>query len=322
MTYIDMHCDSLLSAVEMDKTDIYENPVAMLDVKRLQDAGVLAQFFAIFFGPKEDAWIKRFGSDEAYFNKLYQIYQNTLQRYPNSIRSAGKAEDIESNRADHCVSAFLTLEDGRMIQGNIENLKKVYEKGIRLITLTWNFENCFGFPNATQKETMNKGLKPFGMEAIEEMNRLGIIVDVSHLSDGGFYDVAQRSKKPFAASHSNARSLCPHPRNLTDDMIKTLGESGGIAGLNFAGFFLNPDINDVTSSADRMVKHLSHMVNKGGEDIIALGSDFDGFDGKTEINEPSKVENIVFAMQKVGFSGRQIDKFIAGNAMRFLKAVL
>ena len=317
--YIDMHCDSLLSAARNHLDDIYENPAGMLDIRRLQQTGMLAQFFAIFFPPRQEAYMETFASDEAYFECLYKIFENTLQTYPEKVLFAGSAKDIQNNHAKNCLSAFLTLEDGRIIDGRLENIQKFYDKGVRLITLTWNFENCFGFPNSEKDDKMGKGLKKFGFEAVAEMNRLGILVDVSHLSDGGFYDVAKASDRPFVASHSNARAIAPHPRNLTDDMIRVLAEHGGVAGLNLEGWFLNPDISDARSTVDRMVQHVLHMLQTGGEDLIAIGTDLDGIEGQLEIAEPSQMELLFSSLQKNGFSQRQLDKFMSGNVLRVLQ---
>ena len=317
--YIDMHCDSLLSAAENHLEDIYDNPAGMVDIKRLRQESVLAQFFAIFFPPQQDAYMKSFASDEAYFDCLHHIFENTLRKYPEEVIFAGSAKDILDNQKKNCLSAFLTLEDGRIVDGRLENLQRFYDMGVRLITLTWNYENCFGFPNSGKKDEMEKGLKKFGFEAVAEMNRLGILVDVSHLSDGGFYDVAKACKRPFVASHSNARAIAPHPRNLTDDMIRVLAEHGGVAGLNLEGYFLNPDLRDAHSTVDRMVQHVQHMMQTGGEDLIAIGTDLDGIEGQLEIAEPSKMELLFSALQKSGFSQRQLDKFMSGNVLRVLQ---
>ena len=121
------------------------------------------------------------------------------------------------------------------------------------------------------------------------------------------------------ASHSNARAIASHSRNLTDDMIRVLAEHGGVAGLNLEGYFLNPDIGDAHSTVDRMVQHVQHMLQAGGEDLIAIGTDMDGIEGQLEIAEPSKMELLFSALQKSGFSQRQLDKFMSGNVLRVLQ---
>ena len=149
-------------------------------------------------------------------------------------RQAKAAEDFSSP-----IGALLTVEEGGVLDGSMERLEQLFEKNVRLLTLTWNKDNCIGHPNHRDKEKNALGLTPFGFEVICRMEELGMIVDVSHLSDGGFYDVARTMKKPFVASHSNARALCGHPRNLTDDMLKLLAKHGGVAGLNFCPAFLD-----------------------------------------------------------------------------------
>lgn len=151
-----------------------------------------------------------------------------LGKCKDEIAIAYSFDELIANRDNGKMSAVLTVEEGGILNGKMEYLDELYHQGIRLITLTWNYENCIGFPNSREPELMNRGLKPFGMEVVRHMNELGMIIDVSHLSDGGFWDVAAHSTKPFLASHSNARTLCKHPRNLTDEMIKALAEKGGV----------------------------------------------------------------------------------------------
>ena len=201
----------------------------------------------------------------------------------------------------------------------MENLQKLYDAGVRAIALTWNYSNCFGFPNSTDPEIMKKGLTDFGISAIEEMNRLGIMVDVSHLSDGGFYDVVQLSKKPFIASHSNCRELTSHPRNLTDGMIRLLAAKGGIMGLNLYSEFVTPDGAKPESRIEYLVAHVLHMFHVGGEDCIGIGTDFDGIDGQLDIDKPIEMELLFDALHKKGLTERQMDKFAYGNALRVIK---
>lgn len=321
-SYIDFHCDTLSVAARNKTADIYSLPDQMVDIVKLSKADVMAQFFAVFFPEYNEEFVRKYGSDEDYFSMCHKVFRSTMEKYPELIKQAGNADDIENNRKNGAVSAVLTLEDGRIIGGKMENLEKYYNMGVRLITLTWNFENCFGYPNSDSALTMQKGLKPFGIEAIEEMNRIGILIDVSHLSDGGFYDVAKYSSKPFVASHSNCRALSPHQRNLTDDMIRILAENGGVAGLNFAGDFLNEDTTDIHSRVERMAAHASYITNLGGEDILALGTDFDGINSILEIKDPTEMDILWDALKNAGFTERQIDKAAYGNALRVIREVM
>ena len=199
----------------------------------------------------------------------------------------------------------------------------MYRQGIRLITLTWNYENCLGYPNSRDGAVMNQGLKPFGLEMVDRMNALGILVDVSHLSDGGFWDCIRVSRSPIIASHSNTRSLCGVPRNLTDDMLRALAEKGGAAGLNFYPVFLREKVSEVT--VQDIARHAAHMISEAGEDLPAIGTDFDGFvckDVTGYLSGPGDMELVWEAMKKQGITERQLDKIWSGNALRVLKAVL
>lgn len=167
---------------------------------------------------------------------------------------------------------------------------------------------------------MKSGLKPFGFEVIERMNELGMVIDVSHLSDGGFWDVIRTSKTPIVASHSNARSLCNHPRNLTDEMIKALAEKGGVASVNFYPYFLHPSGK---AGIEEIICHVNHLVNIGGIESVAIGTDFDGFDdGELKLTHVRQMEQLWNALKKSGFSEFQIDKIWSGNALRVIKEIM
>jgi membrane dipeptidase len=194
--------------------------------------------------------------------------------------------------------------------------------GIRLISLTWNHANCFGFPNSADPKVMCKGLTDFGKQAIETMNDWGIIVDVSHLSDGGFADAAEISKKPFVASHSNCRAISPHQRNLTDDMIRTLAQKGGIIGVNFAPEFLNKDLTRKDSTTAMISFHLRHIVNIGGSECAAIGSDLDGISGDCEIDSAEKIQMLFYQLKKDGLHESQIEKIAWRNALRVISDVI
>lgn len=151
------------------------------------------------------------------------------------------------------------------------------------------------------------------------MQDKGILVDVSHLSDGGFYDVADIAKKPFIASHSNCRELSNHPRNLTDDMLKILGNTGGITGLNFCPSFLTNDAKNKESSVEMIVAMAKHMKQIGGVDIIGVGTDFDGVEGNLEISGCEKMNLLADGLSRNGFTTGEIEKIMSGNLLRVMR---
>ena len=324
MKYIDLHCDTLSQALIRQKNDIYELPETMIDIKRLTEGGVLAQFFAIFMPPvgAEKMLGRPLPGDDEYIQLLCEILDNSIRTHSEVIAKAGNAKDMEENRKVGKISAFLTLEDGRSLDGSIAKLEYYARLGIRLISLTWNAPNCIGFPNSRDSRLMENGLTPFGKEAVERMEELGLIVDVSHLSDGGFQDVAEVCKGPFVASHSNCRELCPHPRNLTDDMIRTLAEHGGVAGLNFGPEFLNGDTAKGESRLEEMTAHIRHMIVWGGEDCVAIGTDFDGIKGAFEIKSPKEMPILFQHLEKAGFTKSQIEKLAFRNAERVIREIM
>ncbi len=317
--YLDLHCDTLELGFLKKKEDIYDMPEGMLDIRRMKEAGMYGQFFAIFFPPQGREWMLE---DEIYYQSLKDLFYRSLDRHGDCIAFAGCAAEAEKNHHKGKMSAFLTIEDGRHVQGKLSNIQRFYQDGVRLISLTWNYENCFGAPNSKDRTIMEKGLTTFGCEAVRYMNELGMLIDVSHLSDGGFYDAVRLSKKPLVASHSNARALCPHPRNLTDDMIHSLAEIGGVAGVNFYGAFLQKDAKTEESTIAGLIAHIRHMIKLGGEDFVALGTDFDGISGKLEIGSPSEMEKLFEQLKKEGFSERQIEKIAYKNVLRLIKDVM
>ena len=320
MGYIDMHCDTLMRAWESGEKDLLKTPFSV-DLNKLKAGDASAQFFAMFLLPENylsslpDA--KRI-DDETYLSSLREILLHTIDIHSHEVALALNNQDLQINKANKKISAFLTIEDGRSVQGSLENIQRYYQMGVRLLTLLWNHENCFGFPNSFNQKEMKRGLKHFGIEAIPYMQELGMMVDVSHLSDGGFYDVAKYATKPFLASHSNCRALSPHPRNLTDDMIKILSNKGGIVGLNFAPAFLNSDIKNRKSTIEDMVHHVTHLLNVGGEECLALGTDFDGISGDFEVKDASFLPSLFEKLKKSGLTERQMDKFLFENAERII----
>ena len=242
MKVIDMHCDTIGGLYMQDKKgqdhqNILSNQMN-IDLEKMEKGDYLAQCFAMFVPFNVE------NPFETCMEMIDRFYQE-IEAHPDKIALARNGEELEQNAASGRMSAILTIEEGGVTKGNLAYLRDFYRLGVRMITLTWNFENGIGYPNFVRSEhpdfkspNTKDGLTPFGIEMVKEMNRLGIIVDVSHLSDAGFYDVLKYTTGPFVASHSNARAVCNHCRNLTDDMIRELAKRGGVMGINYAADFL------------------------------------------------------------------------------------
>jgi membrane dipeptidase len=310
MKLIDLHCDTILKCVDSKGEAKLEKNDLCIDIQKLKKAGSLAQFFAMYV----DLDKYKEPLDECL--DMIDCFYGEIGENSRDIAFAGSISDMEKNKAEGKISAFLAVEEGGVIEGKLQNLRNLYRLGVRLITLTWNYPNCIGYPNF-EWEHMDKGLTSLGEEVIAEMNRLGMLIDVAHLSDKGFYDVARLSKKPFVASHSNARAIENHARNLTDDMLKILAEKGGVTGLNLEPTFLGDN-----GSVEAMTAHISHMKRVAGVEVIAIGTDFDGTSTLTTLKDIGEISILFDALKKAGFTSEEIDKISYKNAARVIRDVL
>lgn len=320
MKLIDMHCDTIWRLMDLDGNGDLMDSVCDVTIPGMKKAGTLAQFFACFgyLGDFKD----KGGYDACYEHilEMTDYLKAQTERYNEDIGIAKSASDIAENAARGRISALLTVEEGGVLNGDITRLEELYKRGVRLVTLTWNYENCIGYPNSRDASVMWQGLKAFGLEVVERMNELGMIIDVSHASDGTFRDVMEHTKGPVAASHSNCRALCNHPRNLTDEMIRKLANTGGVAGLNLYGVFLGT-ANE--SRVDEMAAHILHMIRVGGSEFPAIGTDFDGFDGMEilDIPDAGHMEILWETLRKKGISEEQLERIWSRNALRVLREI-
>ena len=274
-----MHCDTIMELYKKGKETLLSNH-CHIDLMRMKKADYLLQTFAIFV------------STEEHENPLktclegIDLFYRQMEQNKEHIAVVTTVDEIEKNQQLGKISALLSVEEGAVCGGSLAVLRNLYRLGVRMMTLTWNYENELGYPHSYQKGT-KCGLKEKGIEFVHEMEQMGMIIDVSHLSDEGFYDVLQYTKRPFVASHSNARAVCPHSRNLTDDMIRKLADRGGVMGLKFYALFTNlPDKNgSVYGTLDGLIEHIQHIIQVGGTDCIGLGSDFDGIGTNMEMKE-------------------------------------
>lgn len=307
MYSIDLHCDTA-SRLLYENLKLKESE-CKVDIKKLKKAKAKAQVFANF--------IELNIVDNPYteFIKMHNNFLKELEENKNDIELVRNLLELEEVNNKGKIGAFLSIEEGEVLEGKVERVKEIYDMGIRFITLTWNFKNSIGYPNAGFKYK-DYGLTEKGKEIVEEMERVGIIPDCSHLSDGGFYDLVDICKKPFIATHSNARAITDHSRNLTDEMIIKLANKGGVMGLNFCAPFLG---NEKVSSINSMIAHVKHIKNIGGIDVLALGTDFDGIGNEVEIENIGEIGKLRDTLLKEGFTNSEIDKIFYGNVKRVLK---
>lgn len=321
---VDLHCDTLME-LYLKKTDLRQWQ-GHINLEKLQKGGSMVQSFAVFIPTHRSA--ERHGVTEdaySYFHHVADVFDREMAANADVIRPVTTVAQMEANRKEGKLSGLLTIEDGVPVDGKIERVQEFYDRGVRMIALTWNYENSIGFPCSDDPEKHMLGLKPFGLEVVSKMDELGIIVDTSHLSEGGFWDIVKHGKKPFIASHSCARALCDHRRNLTDEQLRALGEKGGVCGVNFCTGFLKkeeglPREEDLTTPGD-LVRHMKHIADKAGLEAVALGSDFDGIDDSLEFKDFSGMPQVVDAVEKA-FGAAGADKICSGNALRVFQDVI
>ncbi len=303
---IDLHCDALFECGRRGTG--FDDPALQFSLQKLPQGLRLCQLLAIFVPDS-----LRGDDAEAHFMRLAGVLAEQMERHGDRITHVKPGEEISDALARAPIAAMLSIEGGAALNGKIENVRSFYDMGVRLITLTWNGENELGGGAGT-----DLGLKPFGCEVVAEMETLGVAVDASHLSDKAFWDLCEAAQKPFVASHSNARAICGHPRNLNDEMFKEIARRGGVAGLNFCGDFIRSD--GVDGTIDDLMRHAHHFLELGGENAICFGSDFDGCNTPDYLQDGiSRFEYVAESLERSGIPAAVVDKIMYGNANRYFR---
>lgn len=346
MNIVDLHCDTI-SRIYQERKEGKEAGLRSnafhLDLEKMKSSGYLLQNFAIFvdFQETEDPIGDCRGQ--------MALFREEMEKNKDIIAPVAAYQDMARNRREGKLSALMALEEGELCQGSLERLRDYYALGVRMVTFTWNYPNSLGWPASPASyhgmqgargrccgegdlaypsgncSGRGQGLTSLGIEFLEEMECLGIIPDVSHLSDAGIRDVCRLAKKPFCASHSNARALCPHPRNLPDGLIRSIAVQGGVIGVNYYGAFLDASHssrNPCSGDVSKIAAHIRHISNVGGISCIGLGSDFDGFHGKLGMQGCSGLGLLEQALRKNGFRGSEIDKVFYQNVLGFYQELL
>lgn len=316
MNLIDMHCDTFYRIKECStRQNILRNQLHV-DLEKLKRARSYIQCFALYSDIKEceskgiDPW--------SYILELYAMTKEEIESTDGLLEVARSIEDADRIHEKGHLAALLTVEDGGIIYEDMKRLDTLYKMGVRMMSLTWDYSNSLGHPNLP--ETRELGLTAFGHDVVARMNELGMIIDVSHLSDKGFWDIIQESKRPVVASHSNARMVMEHRRNLDDKMIKALGNNGGVMGLNFCPYFV-ADKEDNLHVED-LVKHVQHIINIGGMECAAIGTDFDGMNGNLEIRHIGEIDKLIDGLSRSGMNDDAIERVFFRNAKRVFEDVL
>ena len=305
--FIDLHCDSISVITHKEGYNLLDNDL-QVSINKLKKGQYLAQCFALFtFLAQENPYADTL--------KMLECFQKEVKKHHLNVATSVNSLDYDS------VNAILTIEDLGVIEHDLSRLEFLYNNGVRIASLTWNFKNSIAHPNKVrQKEPDNEnGLTEFGIEVIKKMEELGIIIDVSHLSDKGFWDLYHHATKPFIATHSNCRSVCNHVRNLTDDMIKAIHKVGGVMGINFATDFICEGAK--LTYVEDIIKHIDHIKEVASIEVVALGTDFDGINRTTEIDSASDMPMLIDALKKHGYTDEEIDLITHKNFLRVFNEV-
>ncbi|GAB4342399.1 MAG: dipeptidase [Candidatus Abyssubacteria bacterium] len=306
----DAHVDTLSKMLQFGWSSLAQIPRSShVTAARLRASGVGAVVLALFTEKNE-----RPLSPQLRTLKMIDLAYSMVHENRDWLELATNAEAILCARRQGRIAVMLAIENGIAIGNDLANLRNFHRLGVRLLGLTWNHRNLLG--DGVGRSGGRRGLTAFGREVLREMRRLGMIVDVSHLSERTFWQVMETAEGRIVATHSNARSICASPRNLTDEQIKALSERGGFIGLNFCSAFLS---NSGEATIDDVVRHATHIAHVGGVKVLGIGSDFDGI-----ANPPKGLEHIgkmgalVKAFRKAGFSNNDIRSIAHGNFLRIL----
>ena len=342
---IDLHCDTPMLFRDGSYDLGVRNSRGEVDIPRMQEGGVTAVFFSVYTSPT------RFSELES-LREALEIVETILaqaDRFPGEVVMAASTDEIEAAKAAGRIAILLGIEGGHMIAGSLAVLRTLYRLGARYLTLTHNRNTAWA---GSSGDEGNNGLSEFGREVVAEMNRLGMMVDVSHVSDQTFRDALEASRAPIIASHSSVRAIASHKRNMTDEMIRATAERGGVVHINYYNVFLddayaqrsrewesaNRDApggrgSEARRSAklaaigrpplDTLLDHFEHVARVGGVEAVGLGSDFDGVEGELPegMEDISKVPAIAKGLAGRGFSAADVDKVLGENTLRVFRDV-
>jgi membrane dipeptidase len=312
---IDSHCDTVhyFTGTKGDYDFINTNNTAQLDLPRMEAAGLKVQFFALFIEPehKPDKAIKR-------CLQLLDSFYRTVEPCYERLEVVHSYNDLLRVNRDGKIAAVLTVEGGEALEGELAVLRMLFRLGIRSVGLTWNQRNEIA--DGVGERQTGGGLTRFGKKVIKEMNNLGMIIDLAHIAEKGFFDVLTLSNSPVIVSHANSRKICNHHRNLTDEQLRALRENGGVVGLT-----LYPDfIHEKTPNLEMLLNHFEHIAEVTGIDHLGIGTDFDGMEGKIleGLNDVSSLHLLVEGLRSRGFKERDLNKILFENYLRVIKEIM
>ena len=301
-----------------------------LDLARAREGGLNAQFFPAYVAC---TFLEIPGASRQWALAFIEQLREQVRRHPDDLEIAYTAEEVERIVSEGKLAAITAVEGGHAIEDDLAILEEFYELGVRYLTLTHTCSNSWA--DSSADDSLHGGLTEFGRDVVREMNRLGMIVDVSHASDDTFWDVIDVTAAPVMASHSNARAMADHPRNLSDAMLRAVARTNGVVMVNFMPFHLDPEKTAVWKLASGwhwfthpghpetplslLIDHIDHIVEVAGIDHVGLGSDFDNVTwAPKDLTDVSDFPNLTLALVRRGYSDEEARKILGANTLRLL----
>ncbi|HEX9062814.1 MAG TPA: dipeptidase [Clostridia bacterium] len=310
MIIVDAHSDTISRILDCNE-NLYKN-TGHMDIERLSGKNGRVQFFAAFIDPEyRNSAMKRA------INIIDKLYEQ-IEIYNDHMMLCHNYNEILNTIDAGKISAIISIECGSALEGDISVLRTFYRLGVRSICLTWNHENEIAC--GVLDSSPGKGLTKFGREVVLEMNRLGMLVDLSHISEESFYDVLSVTKSPVLVSHSNAKKICNHVRNLSDEQIQAVKDINGVIGINFYPNFLNDSGKACISD---IIKHIEHIISIAGDSNIGIGADFDGIEClPCGITGTDSTELLLNELLKLNYNEDTVEKIMGKNMLRIITEVM
>lgn len=316
---LDLHADTakLMDRVDFELADRHERPMpgianylGHVDLPRLREGGVAAQFFSFWTVPYPERGCA------LSVDRQLDALDRAMEKHPEQLTWTRTGEDIRRAKAAGQVAALGGIEGGQALEGELGHIERFSRRGVRYLGLLHFSANAIGAPAKGKGADKDRGLSDFGREVVRECERTGVIVDLAHINRRGFFDALEVARHPVMVSHTGVLGVHEHWRNIDDEQIRAVAESGGCIGIIFARRYLGG------ASIEAVVDHLLHVLAVGGEDVAALGSDFDGFVvPPAGLEDVSCMPNLTVALSRRGVAPRVLEKILGGNALRLLDAV-
>jgi membrane dipeptidase len=334
---LDAHEDVLLRLLDPSRHRTLDEPGwnGQANLANWREGGMNAIFFAVWFNPESYK-----GSDAVdRANEMIDCFEQQCKLFPRDLQSCQTADEVRSATSAGFIAGLLGIEGGAAINNDLSNIEKFRRRGVRYMTLTWRGNLKWAGSSqpdsspprhgsdSKEDELSSGGLTAFGRSVVHEMNRVGMVVDLSHVSDQTFYDAIAVSSKPVMVSHSNCRALSNHPRNVTDDMLRRIRDNNGVIGVNLWSELLEPEGRSSTTSGAQEVNlklvlnQIDHMIQVAGIDHVGIGTDFEGMSSlPVDLPSAAQIPSIFEGMRRRGYSEEALRKFAADNFLRVLKA--